>query len=336
MNSLKRMGQKANTEIQPVRVFCEGGGLGAGWVTEVTWVPTGGGYEMFIDGDPVTDTPNAQQKRTSKGLTFKAVVEDCLRYPEARVYGDFYDVVSIEGLPPAQADVVKLAIVEDEDQPVPSSLIDYFVAQPTVTLESLRRAFGPLWQARARNMAGQLCAWQEQLGLPIDISAAGKKVGWEESQRISTLKRLLRLAWGSNGFAVVARTMTNKGALARFWALEPRPMPNTAHEWAVLLKCAIGEQIFEEDRGATTVPAMEFLQWLVDAVPVKHLKQLKCDHPVPLERFSGAARSYLQQIHDPNAPAPGGFTMGRGHVVKAQRDKIYAALTTGLWAQKER
>lgn len=52
------------------------------------------------------------------------------------VYGDYYDEVSAAGPPPAQADVVKPAIVEDEDQPVPRNRIDYFVAQPAVILEN--------------------------------------------------------------------------------------------------------------------------------------------------------------------------------------------------------
>ena len=176
----------------PVIVSCDGGGLGAGWWVVLSWLPTRSGYELKLESDSPVVEPGWEGKRSRKALTLRAIVEDCRRYPEARVYGDFYDSVSVTRLSASESDVLRLAFVEDEDQPVPAGLIDYLLEPSANILEGIRRSFGPLWRSRACDAVSGIASCQRQLGLPLDLRLAGAQIGWKPSQGLPILFRRLR------------------------------------------------------------------------------------------------------------------------------------------------
>lgn len=310
-----------------IRVSCEGGALGAGWTSEVNWAPQKSGYKISMKQDSIVTNSDKFRRRKSRPLTLRAIVEDCQRLPEVRFYGDLYDAVAVQGFSNWEADVVKLAVVEDEDQPVSQSLLNYLLAQDSDVLKRLRQAYGPLWTTKAREVIGELSSWQSQLGLPQHLLEAGEKIGGKPSNRLSELRRLIRKSYATHGFKILLNKVISKKGLVGFWESEPRPIPNTSLEWAHLLECALNEQIFEDDNPTSTVPPMDFLQWLIDVMTPRKFAQLKRDKLPVLERFSSTASAYVRRAHDPTSTGGGG-----GWRIKHQRDEIHAAFVSGRWS----
>lgn len=308
------------TQMDHVEIRCDGGAIGASWQTLVTWTSNADGYVLCV----TNDLANCQLQGSRKFLSLEALVEDCLSHPELRVYGDFFDQVQVVGLSSSMADILKLAFVEDEDNPISKTYIDRLLVQPDAVVEMIIRESGSLWSRDTQDLVKRLTDWCERLGLPFDLAAAGTSVAWERSQGIGTLEFRLDEVWKKDGFRRCADVFTSGEPIGTFMELNPRPTPNSVQEWVMLLEIALDTGTFEKPGEL----GLLFLNWLIEKLPVKDISE---NHSTTLRKLSDSAISYVKGTIDRDAPAPGGYAMGKGILIKQFRDRIYDSLVSRNW-----